>query len=532
MSDAAPGAHNWDLGAVRARPSVLARPGDGIVSVLLALTVFVVFAPALDGSFVDWDDYRNFLENPHYRGLGAEHIRWMFMSIHTGHWIPITWLTLGLDYVIWGLDPFGYHLTSLLLHCVNAALFFLLAVRVLARAHDAPPATLRLGAVIGTLAFALHPLRVESVAWVTERRDVVSGMFALLTVLAYLQAHHPETRVQGRWRLVALLSFAVAMMSKSIVVSLPVVLLVLDAYPLRRVGWGRWKDARDVLREKLPFVVLAGVGASIAILAGRVNGILTPLEAMPVTERFGLAMYSIWFYVSRTVVPFGLSPLHGLPPSVDLIQPGFLGSILGVAFLGALAVWWRSRAPALAAALVSYVVMVAPVSGILHNGAQIVAERYSYLSCMPWAIVLGGGAGWLVRGGGALPVASRWLVGVATALWLVWLSTTTVNQIGVWSNTQSLWRAALAADPGCSACHFEYAVHLRKSGDPERAMEHLTQSLALSPTHRTLKRYLVQSVLVRYDLNEIDKAHEELAVLTAISPDGGETVGRLIVSDW
>ena len=159
----------------------------------------------LHAGFWDWDDPINFLENPYYRGLGWPQLRWMLTANVMGHWIPVTWLTLGADYVVWGMNPFGYHLTNLLLHAVSAALFYLVSRRLLELAIPAAsPGILSLGAAVAALYFAVHPLRVESVAWITERRDLTSGLFFLLAILAYLKAHErPPTVATGgagcRW---------------------------------------------------------------------------------------------------------------------------------------------------------------------------------------------------------------------------------------------------------------------------------------------------------------------------------------------
>src|SRR5262245_6596606 len=157
----------------------------------VAVLTFVAFAPSLLNLFVDWDDPENFLANPSYRGLGWTELKWMWTTFLLGHWVPASWMTLGLDYVVWGMNPVGYHLTNVLLHSANAAVFYLLALRLLraAMAPADPSERLagRLGAALAALIFAVHPLRVESVAWVTERRDVLSGLFYLLTVWAYLR---------------------------------------------------------------------------------------------------------------------------------------------------------------------------------------------------------------------------------------------------------------------------------------------------------------------------------------------------------
>src|SRR5512138_224970 len=183
----------------------------------------------------------NFTDNPSYRGLSPSHLRWMFTTFHGGHWQPLSWMTLGLDYTLWGMNPLGYHLTNVLLHAVNALLVYrLIAVLV--------PGVGARAAAVGALLFAIHPLRVESVAWVTERRDVLSGLF-LLTVLAYVR--YVRARDAGQpWGIpfgLSLACFALSLLAKAWGVTLPLVLLVLDVYPLRRFS-------PRALLEKVPYV--------------------------------------------------------------------------------------------------------------------------------------------------------------------------------------------------------------------------------------------------------------------------------------
>src|SRR5262245_25819006 len=168
--------------------------------VLVGVVTLVTFLPAVRNDFVNWDDVENFLNNPHYRGLGWTNIRWMLTTAHLGHYIPVTWLTLGLDYVLWGMDPRGYHFTAMLLHAVNAVLLYVLAYRLLELGFTAARG-LPLGAAAAALLFSLHPLRVESVVWITERRDLVAGLFSMLAVLSYLNAwqRHTMTGLRPSW---------------------------------------------------------------------------------------------------------------------------------------------------------------------------------------------------------------------------------------------------------------------------------------------------------------------------------------------
>jgi len=247
--------------------SIRLSPSPWLVPVIVALLTGAAFLPALQNGFV-WDDNNNFLLNPHYRGLGVDELRWMFTAFHLGHYIPLTWLTLGLDYLLWGMDPAGYHLTNILLHMATAVAFYFLTIQLLCLATGSvgEGKAVWVGAAFAALIFAVHPLRVESVVWITERRDVLSGLLYVLTILAYLRAIDRVGR-GVRWYWVSVVLFACALLSKSIAVSVPVVLLILDVYPLRRLGGpvGWWSaSARQAYREKIPFVLLAGVASAVA----------------------------------------------------------------------------------------------------------------------------------------------------------------------------------------------------------------------------------------------------------------------------
>src|SRR5207302_9378053 len=242
-----------------------------LVSLLVALVTLTAFWSALRNGFVNWDDGMNFLQNVHYRGLGPSELRWMVTtSIGTGQWIPLTWLTLGLDYVLWDIRPAGYHLTSVLLHTANAGVFFFVVLRLLTRALPGPSGrgyALAVSARFAALVFAIHPLRVESVAWVTERRDVLSGLFFLLTLLAYLRAADGGGAGCRRWLAASVGFYALALAAKAVVVTLPLLLVVLDVYPLRRLP-DRWRDwlapaVRRLWAEKVPYVLLALVASGV-----------------------------------------------------------------------------------------------------------------------------------------------------------------------------------------------------------------------------------------------------------------------------
>jgi len=471
-------------------PSALPqRCASWLVPVLIALVTFAAFLPTLQNQFVTWDDGKNFLENAHYRGLGWTHIRWMWTT-HLGHYIPLTWMTLGLDYLLWGMNPFGYHLTSLLLHAANAVVFFFVVHRILTLALPSPSErghALAVAAGFAALVFAIHPLRVESVAWVTERRDVLSGLFYLSAILMYLRACERGARGRG-WYWAAVGLFAGALLSKSMVVNLPVVLLILDVYPLRRLGGfvGWWSEpARRIYIEKIPFVLLAAAASAIAVMAQSSVHAAASLAQLSVPGRLAVAAYGLGFYPRKMVVPVNLSPLYELPRTVDPMAPPFILSYALVLAIMAIVLALRRRVPGLPAAWVAYVVVLLPVLGIIQSGPQIAADRYTYLAGLGGAILAGAGllSCWRTSRTSktgtptTLPIA-----GVATCV-VVGLGALTWNQAQVWHDSEKLWTHALARNPQSSIAENNLGVVRADQSKLAEAIEHYQRALQMRPDY-------------------------------------------------
>src|SRR6058998_2977196 len=412
-----------------------------LVPLVIALITCAAFLPTLQNQFVNLDDNDNFLDNPHYRGLAWTHLRWMWTT-HLGHYIPLTWMTLGLDYLLWGMNPVGYHLTSLLLHAANAVVFFFVVRRLLTRALPGLSErghALAVSAGVAALVFAIHPLRMESVAWATERRDVLSGLFYLLTILMYLRAYEFGARGRG-WYWLAVAVFVCALLSKSMVVNLPVVLLILDVYPLRRLGGaiGWWSEpARRVYVEKIPFVLLAAAASAIAVMAQSSVHAALSLAQLSMPGRLAISAYGLSFYLWKMVVPVNLSPFYerGL---IDPWATPFLLSYGLVLAITAIVLALRRRVPGLLAAWLAYIVVLSPVLGIFQSGSQIAADRYTYLAGLGGAILAGAGllSCWRTSRTSktgtptTLPIA-----GVATCV-VVGLGALTWNQAQVWHDSE------------------------------------------------------------------------------------------------
>jgi protein O-mannosyl-transferase len=425
-----------------------------LLAIGVAIFTVVAFFPSLDGQFLNWDDQKNLVANVNYRGLGWSNVRWMATTTLMGHWIPLTWLTLGVNYVVGGMAPWGYHAGNLLLHAANAVVFYAVARRLLAAGAGVARTTAMVGwgAAVAAAVFAVHPLRVESVAWATERRDVLSGLFFLLAVLGYLKAVEQGRagRLRGRWRAVSLGLFAAALMSKASTMMLPAALLVLDVYPLRRqgVGWGA------LVREKLGYLGLAGAGAVVALVAVRQGATVTGYGEYGIGARVVMTLYSLLFYPWKFLWPVDLSPMYELPARIEPGAWKFMVPMVAVPVITAVLIALRRRWPGGLAAWGYSALLVLPVSGAVHAGYQLAHDRYSYLSGLGFALLVGGAVVGVMRAG-ARGVWRPWVTGVGlatVALVVVGLGAGTWRQSRVWHDSESLWRWAASVDPACALC--------------------------------------------------------------------------------
>lgn len=450
-----------------------------LLPIVAGVASLLPFLPALGAGFVNWDDEAMLVKNLDFRGLGLPRLRWMFTTTFFGHYSPFAWLSFGLNYVLGGLDPWGYHLANLLLHACNVALFAVVSSRLLTAALNGQARVVWPGTVIATLVFAIHPLRVESVAWVSERRDVLCGLFYLLAVLAYLRGvGGAGGRIAPRWWALSLAAFAGALLGKAIAMTLPLSLLVLDLYPLRRraLGW------RALITEKLPYAVLGAAAAALAVAIRQTGGDITDYERYGVGARLALTGYGLWFYPWKLVWPTGLSPMYELPLRLDPGQWRFLGPGLAVIAVTVALLLRRRRWPGALAAWAHSAIVVLPLSGIVHSGVQLVHDRYSYLSGLGFAVLAGGAVAVTAE-----RVARRGRAGVAAlassaALALVLgLGALTWTQTGLWRDSATLWGAALELDQSCSVCWSNLGRALLAKGRLAEAEAHVARALALRP---------------------------------------------------
>ena len=463
---------------------------DWRAGLAVAAVTALVFTRSLGHGFVAWDDEILLGDNPAFRGFGWAQLRWMAGNVLLGHYAPVTWLSFAVDHALWGLRPAGYHLTNVVLHAANAALVSVLAGRLIAAGSSWGPVACRIAGVATALVWALHPLRVEAVSWVTGRRDVLSAFFLFLTLLAYLKAAEIGARRQVAWLVAAVVAHTLALGSKAVVMVLPVVLVALETFPLRGLSPDprRWADPAHwaVWARIAPFAVLAIPGA-VASYVGQGRG--SGMVLLGIERWLDKVLTTLGFHLERTLVPIGLAPLYELPRVSDLRAPRYwvLALVIATISLTALALW--RRWPAGLIAWVWYVAFLAPVTAMAHVGPQITADRYSYLPILGPLTLLGAAAGALVVAAhaGRVPPAVVRGLGVGGIAVLAGLAGLTWRQQGVWQDTGRLWAHAVAVTPQCVRCHVSLANWLVDRGQTEAAIEHYGRALALDPGRADLR---------------------------------------------
>jgi protein O-mannosyl-transferase len=403
------------------------------ISVLLALATFAVYFRAVKNPFVNFDDQSYVIENLQVQqGLTRATVEWAFTSTYASNWHPLTWLSHALDCQLFGLNPAGHHLTSILLHALNAVILFLL----LAWVTGAKGRSLVVAAL-----FAIHPINVESVAWVAERKSVLSMFFLLLTLGAYgWYARRPRV---GRYLVPGVL-FALALASKPMVVTLPFLLLLLDFWPLQRV-LGVWPPAPAfpvpqfpfwrLALEKFPLLLLSAASSVITVIAQR--SVISTNDLLPLSARLANAFYAYGMYVAKAFWPARLASFY---PYEGLRIASWQAGLFLLFLAGVTALVWRNRSRLyLPAGWFWFLGSLVPVIGVVQVGDQAMADRYAYLPLIGIFCMVVWGASDLAQSRGFNVRASAAVAGLALAA----LSFLTWRQIAVWRSSYDLWAHAL-----------------------------------------------------------------------------------------
>ncbi len=471
-----------------------------LLCAILAAVTFAVFGQTLTYDFINYDDGEYVYANPMVsEGLTSKGISWAFNGAHASNWHPLTWLSHELDCQIYGLRPGGHHLTNVLLHTAAVISLFL----VLLQMTDALWRSAFAAAV-----FAIHPLRAESVAWIAERKDVLSGLFFMLTVGAYIRyARRPD--LLPRYGLVVVL-FTMGLMCKPMLVTLPLVLLLLDYWPLRRN-----ESTRRLLLEKLPLLALAAVSAVITIYSQR--GAMQSTGSFSLPYRLETALAACLVYLKQMFWPRGLAlfypyPATGLPAGEISLAAILLTGITALA-------WWQRKArPWMLMGWLWYLVMLLPVLGIIQVGGQAHADRYTYLPQIGVGIALT----WFAAEWGARFQRAKPILG---CLVLAALAICCAHQVAYWKNSNIVWAHTLACTAGNEVAHNGAGQADLQNGDTNAAISQFQQALQINPTfspaHENLGNVLVE--LGRF--NEAISQYQSFLQIEPDNPDVHEDLG-------
>ena len=488
-----------------------------LICMLLIVVTLLVFEQVRNHEFVNLDDPLYVTENHHVKaGLSPKSFIQAFTDTPAGYWIPLTWLSLMLDFEFYGLEAGGYHLTNLLFHIANALLLFLLLKRMTGKLWQS--------AFVAAL-FAIHPLRVESVAWVTERKDVLSTLFWLLTIWTY--CHYIERPAIHRYLLV-ILTFALGLMAKPMVVTLPFALLLLDYWPLQRLQItksdaaaglqtnlpslpaGRNHQILSLILEKIPLFALAAISSIITLLTKRSLEAVQSIEEFPLSVRFANAVVSYVKYIGKMIWPENLAVFYPHPGSLSVWQTAGTGLIL---VLISFAVVRAARNhPYLVMGWLWYLGTLVPVIGLAQAGEQAMADRFTYIPLIGLFIMIAWGVPeWL-----ASYRHKRFLLSVSSLVVLSALMILSRSQVQHWRSSVTLYEQALAVTNNNYLAYNNLGVTLQMQGHLEEAIGHYTKALAIKPDYPAALTNLGDGYLAQ---GKVEKAITHLSEALRLDPD-------------
>ena len=489
------------------RKKDLSKPDSGkrsvaLICAVLAAVTLAAYWPVLGYDFVDFDDNVYVTENQHVlKGLTLDGVKYAFSiteADNTSNWHPLTWLSHMLDCELFGQNAGLHHLTNLLIHTASAVVLLLVLVSMTGRTWSS---------AFVAAAFALHPLHVESVAWIAERKDVLSGFFWFLTMACYLR----YTRASGKGNyILALVVFALGLMAKPMLVTLPFVLLLLDYWPLNRFelkpAVSRLRTVRPFVVEKIPFFVLSAASCVVTYVAQKAGESVATMDYMPLRTRLANAAVSYVAYISKTVRPVGLAVFYPLK-DVLLWQAILAFFVLAVVTVAALLLIRRKRY--FAVGWLWYVGTLVPVVGLVQVGNQRLADRYTYIPLIGLFMIAAWAVGDLCRRRPALRVVS----GLTAMLLLAGMLAGTQNQLSYWKDSIPLFRRAIQVTENNSSIHYNLGRVLIGRGQPDEAINHYRRALQIDPDNAKTHSDLGAALTITGQLDEaINHCHRALQI--------------------
>lgn len=409
-------------------------------AVAVSLLTFIAYIGSFSGDFINYDDKAYLFDNPVIRQLDLPSLSAMVTSSHAGWWMPLTWLSFAIDYQLWGLNPFGFHLTNTVIHAVNSALVVVIAHMIIKRQATRASGSLPLiFAAVAGLLWSLHPLRVESVAWIAERKDVLNGFFLLGAILFYLRCHRKgetETPVRTAY-FISLGLFSLSLLAKSVSAVFPLMLLAIDLYPLKRL---RSDTLVQRITEKLPFFAVSALVVLGTFITAARSNYLVSYEQFPFSQRLVVSGNAIMEYLRLFLLPTGLSPLNVIPdpiPSTYALKALITLAIIIVVIL-------CRRTPWLQSCWCCFLLPFLPVLAFFQNGDQAFADHFTYLPAVAPSIAA---AALLLQLFERLKGGGKGILLLALLVLLGVYSTLTSRMFTVWRSTESFWSRIIEIQP-------------------------------------------------------------------------------------
>jgi len=460
------------------------------ICIFLAVSTFAVYSQVQDHEFINYDDDKYVTNNEYVKaGFTRDSVGWALTTSYNSNWHPMTWLSHMLDAQLFGPNSKGHHLTNLLFHIANVLLLFLVLLRM--------TGALWQSGFVAAL-FALHPLNVESVAWVAERKNVLSTFFWLLTMWAYIR-YAQKTNLK-RYGLV-ILFFAMGLMSKPMLVTLPFVLLLLDYWPLRRLQSDRRTAISRLVYEKIPLLVLVAGSVVTTLTVQKMGGALGSLNAFPIQERVINALVSYWLYLQKMIWPGGLAIFYAHPENTLSVWKGLATAAL-LALVTTAAIRLARRAPYFAVGWFWYLGTLIPVIQLVQTGSIAMADRYAYVPLIGIFIIIAWGlpellAKWRLR--------SRILT-IAAGIWISTLMLMTWNQVSHWKNSITIFSHAIEVTdieyPDFLLAHNNLANALLAEGRTGKAISHYKMAINLMPDYAVNHSHLANALFAEQKTEE------------------------------
>ncbi|MEY3220837.1 MAG: hypothetical protein RIT27_2194 [Pseudomonadota bacterium] len=444
---------------------------------IIVFIAMIAYYPALSNGFIlSWDDGAYVIRNPHIQTFSLENIKWIFTAFYAANWHPLTWFSHAVDYAIYGENAWGHHLTSIVFHALNSVWVFLFTIVLLYTVERTSNEPFKFAAIFNlkrfvvslltAILFTIHPQHVESVAWIAERKDVLFFFFFMPSLISYLIYKQVSQR---NWYITSLILFALSLLSKPMAITLPIILILFDMYPLKQIDLKK-PHYKLWLANKIPFLMIAMMAGIFTLLAQSEVGAVASINEVTLQIRLLNAFNSIVAYIEKWLLPLHLSPFYPL----QFAQNGWISiTVVFITTFLSIYFWIKSQKGWLIGWLF-YIITLLPVLGLIQVGSQGMADRYAYLPTLPLYLLLSIGIVSVYQ------KYSKFISILFVFMVSVSLIHLTHEQLKIWRNELTFWDYVVRFDPDSGLAQGMFGSILMKLGDYERAVSHLEFAVGLS----------------------------------------------------